>query len=47
MRIIRKKTDILRFEILYQFGGLHKDTDFECLKPIDDLIINRNIVLFL
>jgi hypothetical protein len=41
-----EKSDILRFEILYQFGGLYIDTDFECLKPIDNLMINRNIVLF-
>ena len=27
------RADILRIEILYQFGGLYIDTDFECLKP--------------
>ncbi|CRX38793.1 Glycosyltransferase [Estrella lausannensis] len=27
------KGDILRYEILYQFGGLYADTDFECLNP--------------
>lgn len=31
------KADILRYEILYQFGGLYVDTDFECLKPFDDI----------
>lgn len=31
------KSDILRYEILYQFGGLYVDTDFECLKPFDEL----------
>lgn len=31
------KSDILRYEILYQFGGLYADTDFECLRPFDDL----------
>jgi mannosyltransferase OCH1-like enzyme len=30
-------SDILRYEILYQFGGLYVDTDFECLKPHDIL----------
>lgn len=29
------KTDILRYELLYQFGGLYIDTDFECFKPMD------------
>ncbi len=29
------KADILRFEILYQFGGLYVDTDFECFKAHD------------
>jgi mannosyltransferase OCH1-like enzyme len=32
------KSDILRYEILKQFGGLYIDTDFECLKPFDDLM---------
>lgn len=27
------KSDIARYEILYRFGGLYIDTDFECLKP--------------
>lgn len=29
------KSDIARYEILYRFGGLYIDTDFECLKPFD------------
>lgn len=30
------KSDILRFEILYQIGGVYIDTDFECLqRPLD------------
>ncbi|MCX7046397.1 MAG: glycosyltransferase [Candidatus Sumerlaeota bacterium] len=31
------KSDILRYELLYQYGGLYADTDFECLKPFDPL----------
>ena len=27
-----EKSDIARLEILYQYGGLYVDTDFECLK---------------
>ncbi|HEX2978585.1 MAG TPA: glycosyltransferase [Candidatus Babeliales bacterium] len=32
-----EKSDILRCELLFQFGGLYVDTDFECLKPFDEL----------
>ncbi|MFC1842072.1 glycosyltransferase family 32 protein [Candidatus Dependentiae bacterium] len=35
-----EKSDILRYEILYQFGGLYVDTDIECFKPFD--ILNEN-----
>ncbi len=30
-----EKSDIWRYEILYRFGGVYVDTDFECLKPFD------------
>ena len=30
------KSDIARYEILYKFGGIYVDTDFESLKKIDD-----------
>ena len=32
-----EKSDIFRYEILYRYGGLYVDTDFECLKPFDEL----------
>jgi mannosyltransferase OCH1-like enzyme len=32
------KADILRYEILYKYGGLYVDTDFLCIKPFDDLL---------
>jgi len=28
-----EKSDILRLEILYRYGGLYVDTDFECIRP--------------
>ncbi len=35
------KSDVARLEILYQMGGFYLDTDFECLKKIDeDLLLN-------
>jgi mannosyltransferase OCH1-like enzyme len=33
-----QKSDIFRYEILRRYGGLYVDTDFECLKPFDDLL---------
>jgi mannosyltransferase OCH1-like enzyme len=32
-----EKSDIARYEILYRFGGLYIDTDFECIKSFDTL----------
>lgn len=32
-----EKADILRYEILYRFGGLYVDMDQECLQPFDVL----------
>lgn len=32
------RSDILRYEILKEHGGLYVDTDFECFKPFDDLM---------
>lgn len=32
------KSDIARYEILRQFGGVYADTDFECIASFDDLV---------
>lgn len=32
------RADIVRYELLEQFGGVWVDTDFECLRPIDGLL---------
>jgi mannosyltransferase OCH1-like enzyme len=32
------KSDIARYEILEREGGVYADTDFECLRPLDELI---------
>lgn len=29
------KSDIARYEILYRFGGVYVDTDYECFRPLD------------
>jgi mannosyltransferase OCH1-like enzyme len=33
-----EKSDILRLEILYQFGGIYSDTDVLCLQAFDRLV---------
>ena len=33
-----EKSDILRLELLYRFGGIYVDVDFKCLKPFDTLL---------
>lgn len=33
------KSDIARWEILYRFGGVYVDIDFECLRPLDELLV--------
>lgn len=32
------RADIARYEILHRFGGVYVDCDFECRRPIDDLL---------
>jgi mannosyltransferase OCH1-like enzyme len=32
------RSDLVRYELLDQFGGVWVDTDFECLKPLDSLL---------
>ncbi len=35
---INGKADIIRWEILYHYGGLFVDADSMCIEPFDDLI---------
>jgi mannosyltransferase OCH1-like enzyme len=32
------QADFARYALLYQFGGVYADADFECKKPFDDLV---------
>lgn len=34
------KADILRLEILYEYGGIYIDADSICVEPIDDILMN-------
>jgi len=33
------RSDILRYEILYSYGGIYIDTDFECIRKLDDKLL--------
>lgn len=32
------KADVLRYELIWRFGGVYVDMDFECLRPLDPLL---------
>tara|TARA_B100001093_G_C26796933_1_gene1001551 strand:- start:12 stop:884 length:873 start_codon:yes stop_codon:yes gene_type:complete len=38
------RSDIVRYIILKKFGGLYVDTDFECVKPIPNSLLNYKFV---
>ena len=38
LRNVWERADILRLEVVYLFGGVHVDADFECLRPIEPLL---------
>ena len=40
LRIPAERADILRIEILWRFGGVYTDADFECFRSIEPLIEN-------
>lgn len=38
LRLPAERSDMLRLELLWRFGGVYLDTDLECLRPLDELI---------
>lgn len=38
---INGKADIMRWEILFKFGGIFLDADSICIEPIDDELLNK------
>jgi len=38
--ILAEKADILRYELVFQFGGIYVDVDCECLRNLEPLIEN-------
>ena len=39
------QADIIRYLAVLKYGGVYIDIDFECYKPIDELILNKNLVV--
>lgn len=39
-----ERSDILRLEILFRHGGVYVDTDLECLRPLDDVLGEEELV---
>jgi inositol phosphorylceramide mannosyltransferase catalytic subunit len=38
LRSPTERSDLLRYELLWQFGGVYVDADFECLRSIEPLL---------
>lgn len=45
LRAPAERSDILRLELLWRFGGVYADTDFECLRPIEPLLEGADFVV--
>ena len=39
-------SDVVRLQVVYEFGGVYLDTDVELIKPIDDLIQTEGFMGF-
>jgi hypothetical protein len=35
-------SDVVRFEVVHQMGGVYLDCDHECMKPIDDIVAGKS-----
>lgn len=40
-----KRTNSWRYFVLHHYGGVYVDLDFECLRPIDDLVVGQELVM--
>jgi hypothetical protein len=40
-----KRVDAVRYLWMHHFGGVYADLDFECLRPLDPLLAERQLVL--
>ena len=44
LRAPAERADILRLELLWRLGGVYADTDFECLRSIEPLIEDAELL---
>lgn len=40
-----QRADFLRYLVVYHFGGVYADIDYECLRPFDDLCEKYNFII--
>lgn len=40
-----ERADLIRYEILLRHGGVYVDMDFECLRPVGDLLEDADLVV--
>ena len=40
-----QKIDIIKYVILYYFGGIYVDIDIMCIKPLDELLTSDNDII--
>ena len=45
LRAPAERADILRLELLWRFGGVYVDTDFECLRSLEPLIDGADLFI--
>lgn len=41
-----ERCDFSRYALMYLRGGIYVDLDYDCLRPLDELIKNRDLLLF-
>ena len=41
MEEINGKADIIRWELLWMYGGVFLDADSICIEPVDDILMNN------
>ena len=39
------RVDTFRYFLLYHYGGIYADMDFECLRPLDEILVSKDILL--
>jgi mannosyltransferase OCH1-like enzyme len=41
---LAQRSALVRLEVLYEYGGVYIDTDYECLRPIEPLLAGASLV---